>query len=227
MEKRIKYLAVIPARKNSKRIINKNLIKINKKELIKFTIEAARKTKKIQEIILTSDDAKILNIAKKSKIIAFKRPKRISRDSSTTEQAIRHVYVNYCKKKSLKVENIILLQPTSPLRNSKHINECINLFEKKKYNSIFSGYNKKEFIWKNKKNKLYSLNYNYKKRKQSQKMSKLIFENGAIYIFQTKGFLDYNNRLFGKIGIYYMEKMCSIDIDEMEDVKLVEKISRL
>ena len=73
MEKRIKYLAVIPARKNSKRIINKNLIKINKKELIKFTIEAARKTKKIQEIILTSDDAKILNIAKKSKIIAFKR----------------------------------------------------------------------------------------------------------------------------------------------------------
>jgi len=58
-------------------------------------------------------------------------------------------------------------------------------------------------------------------------MSKLIFENGAIYIFQTKGFLDYNNRLFGKIGIYYMEKMCSIDIDEMEDVKLVEKISRL
>ena len=55
-------------------------------------------------------------------------------------------------------------------------------------------------------------------------MNELTFENGAIYIFQTKGFLKYKNRLFGKIGVYYMTKMHSIDIDEMEDVKLVEKI---
>jgi len=151
MKKKIKYLAVIPARKDSKRIINKNLIKINKKELVKFTIEAARKTKKIQEIILTSDDAKILNIAKKSKIIAFKRPRGISRDSSTTEQATRHVYVNYCKKKSLKVENIILLQPTSPLRNSKHINECINLFEKKNIILFFQAIVKKNLFGRIKK----------------------------------------------------------------------------
>jgi len=110
------------------------------------------------------------------------------------------------------------------LRNFKNINECINLFERKKYNSIFSAYKKKDFLWKNKKNKLSSFSYNYKKRKNSQKMNELIFENGAIYIFQTKGFLKYQNRLFGKIGVYYMKKMHSIDIDEMEDVKLVEKI---
>ena len=58
-------------------------------------------------------------------------------------------------------------------------------------------------------------------------MDKLIFENGAIYIFQTKGFLKYNNRLFGKIGVYYMKKINSIDVDEMEDVKLVKQIFKL
>ena len=71
------------------------------------------------------------------------------------------------------------------------------------------------------------MNYNFKKRKQSQKMNELTFENGAIYIFQTKGFFDFNNRLFGKIGVYYMKKIHSIDIDDMEDVQLVEKIFRL
>ena len=224
---KINYLAIVPARKNSKRIKNKNLVKINNKELVKFTIEAAKKTKKIREIVLTSDDEKILNIAKKYKIFALKRPRRIARDFSTTEQAIKHAYFSYQKKKSLKAENIILLQPTSPLRNSKNINECINLFERKKYNSIFSAYKKKDFLWKSKKNKLTSFSYNYKKRKNSQKMNELKFKNGPIYIFQTKGFLKYKNRLFGKIGVYYMKKMHSIDIDEMEDVKLVKNIFKL
>jgi|TARA_Y100000294_G_scaffold29021_1_gene24448 CMP-N-acetylneuraminic acid synthetase len=227
MKKKIKYLAVIPARKNSKRIINKNLVKINKKQLVKFTIEAAKKTKKIQEIILSSDDSKILNIAKKYKILPLKRPKEICKDISTTEEAIKHAYFHYKKLRSTEVENIILLQPTSPLRNFKHISECINLFERKKYNSIFSGFSKKDFIWKNKKNKISSLTYNYKQRKNSQKMDKLIFENGAIYIFQTKGFLKYNNRLFEKIGVYLMKKIYSVDIDETDDVKLVEQIFKL
>ena len=227
MTKKINYLAIIPARKRSKRIKNKNLIKINKKQLIKFTIDAAKKSKKIQKIILTSDDDRILKIAKKNKIIPLKRPGKISGSFSTTEEAVKHAYFNYVKKRFLNVENIILLQPTSPLRNFKHINECIKLFEKKKYNSIFSAFEKKDFIWKNKKNKLSSFSYNYKKRKNSQKMDKLIFENGAIYIFQTKGFLKYNNRLFGKIGVYYMEKINSIDIDEIEDVKLVKQIFKL
>jgi CMP-N-acetylneuraminic acid synthetase len=227
MTKNINYLAIIPARKNSKRIINKNLVKINKKQLVKFTIEAAKKSKKIQKIILTSDDDKILKIAKRNKIVPLKRPKKICGDFSRTEEAIKHAYVNYVKKRTLSVKNIILLQPTSPLRNSKHINECINLFERKKYNSIFSAFSKKDFIWKTKKSKLSSFSYDYTKRKNSQKMDKLIFENGAIYIFQTKGFLKYNNRLFGKIGVYYMKKINSIDVDEMEDVKLVKQIFKL
>ena len=65
------------------------------------------------------------------------------------------------------------------------------------------------------------------KRKNSQNLNDLSFENGAIYIFQTKGFLNFKNRLFGKIGIYYMEKINSIDIDDMEDVNLVKQIMKL
>ena len=152
--KKINYLAIIPARKDSKRIKNKNLVKINKKELIKFTIEAAKKTKKINKVIITSDDKKILKIAKKLKADVVKRPKKLSGDSSATELAIFQA-LNYFYKDNLNlVKNIILLQPTSPLRNAKNITECINLFERKKYDSIFSAFKKKEFIWKINKNNI-------------------------------------------------------------------------
>ena len=98
----LRVIAIIPARKNSKRIINKNLVKINKKQLVKFTIEAAKKSKKIQKIILTSDDDKILKIARKNKIIPIKRPKKICGDFSTTEEAIKHAYANYAKKRFIR-----------------------------------------------------------------------------------------------------------------------------
>ena len=222
---KINYLAIIPARKDSKRIKNKNLVKINNKELIKFTIEAAIKTKKIDEIIVSSDDDKILKIAKKFRIKAVRRPKKISGDTATTEQAVLHSYNYYYRKKSIEVKNIILLQPTNPLRSEKHIRECINLFEKKKYTSIFSAYTYKGFIWKNKNNKLVPFYYNsLKKRIRTQKMDKLIFENGAIYIFSTKYFLKFKNRLFGKIGVYFMKKNEAIDIDDKEDVEFLNKM---
>jgi len=225
--KKINYLAIIPARKDSKRIKNKNLVKINKKELIKFTIEAAKKTKKINKIIVTSDDKKILKISKKLKTDIVKRPKNLSGDSSATELAIFQALNHFYKDNLNSVKNIILLQPTSPLRNAKDIAQCINLFERKKYDSIFSAFKKKDFIWKINKNNIQSLSYNFKKRKKTQIMKELIFENGAIYIFKVKKFLRYKNRLFGKIGIYYMDKNKSIDIDDMNDVKLVEKIFRI
>ena len=224
---KINYLAIVPARKNSKRIKNKNLVKINNKELVKFTIEAAKKVKKINKIVVTSDDKRILKIAKKLKTETIKRPKKLSTDSASTEDAILHAYKHIAEKEMKKIVNIILLQPTSPLRNFKHINQCINLFEKKGYNSIFSACKKKEFIWETENNKIKSLSYDFKKRKNSQNLNDLSFENGAIYIFQTRGFLNFKNRLFGKIGIYYMEKINSIDIDDMEDVNLVKQIMKL
>ena len=66
-----------------------------------------------------------------------------------------------------------------------------------------------------------------KERKKSQKLDEMIFENGAIYIFQANGFLTSKNRLFGKIGTYYMEKINSIDIDDMDDVSLVKHIIKI
>ena len=105
------YIAIIPARNNSKRIKNKNIKKLKGKLLINYTIEAAKKLKKISKIIITTDIKRIIKKNKNDKMIYIKRPKRLTRDTSTTESAIIHSLDYIKKKKNIIPKNIILLQP--------------------------------------------------------------------------------------------------------------------
>ena len=92
-------LAIIPARAGSKSIKNKNIIKIKGKPLIQYTIDEAKKSKLINEIYVSSDSTKILNLAKSNKVKFVKRPKSISGDNSKTIDAVKHLAKFYKKKK--------------------------------------------------------------------------------------------------------------------------------
>ena len=222
--KKIDYLAIIPARKGSKRLKNKNLKKIGKKTLLDLTIEAALKSTKIKKIILTTDIKKYLKI-KNKKIFTVSRPNNLVRDSSTTESAIEHAVKIFNKNKNYQIDNIVLLQPTSPLRNFKDINEAIRLFINKKCDSLLSAYVQKICTWK-KKGSGYYLPKNYLISKYKtvggQFQKEEIIENGAIYIFNYYLFLKYKVRLFKRIGIYFMNKKNSVEIDTAEDFDLAK-----
>ena len=220
----LNYVAIIPARKGSKRIANKNILKIKNKELISYTIDAAKKIKKIKKIIVTTNDDKIIKLCKKNKLDFFLRPNQISKSNTSMEKTLLYTLKKkFGDKFYKKIKNIVLLQPTSPLRNYHDINQAIKIFEKKKYDSLFSAYKEKKFIWQYDK-KLSSISYNYNMRKNTQKMKDLIFENGAIYIFKAKKFAKLKNRLFNKIGIYFMKKIKSIDLDDKDDLVILKKI---
>ena len=130
----MKYLAIIPARGGSKRLPNKNILDLNGKPLIAWSIEAAKKSQKIDDIIVTSDSEKILDIAKQYNVKIIKRPDFLASDTATTFDAIKHAIETLDDK----YEYIVLLQPTSPLRNEKHINESIELLEKKNADAVIS-----------------------------------------------------------------------------------------
>jgi CMP-N,N'-diacetyllegionaminic acid synthase len=220
----LNYIAIIPARKNSQRIKNKNTIKIKNKTLICYTIDAAKKVKKINKIIVSTDDRKIIKLSIKKNISFFLRPKNISNSKTSMEKTIVFTLINIFGNKFYnKVKNVVLLQPTSPLRTHIDINKAIHIFEKKKYDSLFSAYKEKKFIWRYNK-KLFSISYNYKFRENTQNMKNLIFENGAIYIFDAKKFATFKNRLFNKIGVYFMKKNKSLDLDDKEDLRILKKI---
>ena len=109
-----KFVAIIPARGGSKGIKNKNLVKINNKPIVDIAIDYAISSKLFSKIILSSDNKKILNRAKKKNIIIHQRSKKLSSDHSLLKDTILNITSTY----NLKKEYIlIILEPTSPLRN--------------------------------------------------------------------------------------------------------------
>jgi CMP-N,N'-diacetyllegionaminic acid synthase len=223
--KKNNFYIIIPARKNSKRIPNKNLIKILNSRLIEYTIHHAKLSKKKTNIFISSDDLRIKKLSDKYKVNFTLRSKKNSQDKSTTESAILET-INQNKKKIIfnKNSHIVLLQCTSPIRFRNDIDKAIKHYIKNKLDSLFSGCENKNLFWGQSNKKLQPINYNIFKRKREQSMQKQFIENGSIYIFNLLKFLKYKNRLFGKIGIFLMNKITSIQIDDKEDVIICRKL---
>jgi N-acylneuraminate cytidylyltransferase len=223
--KKNNFYIIIPARKNSKRIPNKNLIKILNSRLIEYTIHHAKLSKKKTNIFISSDDLRIKKLSDKYKVNFTLRSKKNSQDKSTTESAILET-INQNKKKIIfnKNSHIVVLQCTSPIRSRKDIDKAIKHYIKNKLDSLFSGCENKNLFWGQSNKKLQPINYNIFKRKREQSMQKQFIENGSIYIFNLLKFLKYKNRLFGKIGIFLMNKITSIQIDDKEDVIICRKL---
>ena len=223
-------LAIIPARGGSVGLKNKNMYPLNGRPLLFYTIQAAKKTKLIDRIIVSSDSNKILNFSKKNFAEVIKRPKKISGSKSTTHQAIIHC-LNYLKKNENYVPDIILiLQPTSPLRNSKHISKAIKIFLKhKRATSLVSctkvPHNFHPISLMKENNKGYLINFLRVRKKIFRRQDKdsLLARNGAgIYIIKNS---HVNKFLFGgKIIKFLMNEESSVDIDSLEDIKKAEII---
>ena len=134
MFKEKKIVAIIPARKGSKGIKNKNIIKLNNKPLISFSIDYAKNSKLIDRVFVSTDGNKISNIAKKYGAEIIKRPKKISGDKSSSDEAIIHSIKYIQEKLNYKFDIVVFLQPTTPLRQLGELDKAIKYFEKK--NSI-------------------------------------------------------------------------------------------
>ena len=116
------FLAIIPARAGSKRIPNKNLQLLSNKPMIQYTIEAAISSLQKSNIIISSNDVKVHNIAKKFGLnVPFIRPSKLSTETATTSSVILHAIQWYRKQHGFIPDNLILLQPTSPFRDRKSV----------------------------------------------------------------------------------------------------------
>jgi CMP-N,N'-diacetyllegionaminic acid synthase len=219
----MKIHAILLARGGSKGIKNKNLILLNKKPLIYWSIKAALITKKIQNVWVSSDSKKILNYAKINGAIPIKRPKYLSNDKSSSEDGWLHAIKKI--KETNNIDYVVALQATSPIRGVNDLNEAIDLFINKKCDSLFSTSKRDaHFTWDRINNKLIP-NYNLKlKRKRRQSINEKFIENGSFYIFSANKFLKRKKRIFGKIINYNQNKIKSFELDNMDDLQLLKTI---
>ena len=216
------FLAIIPARGGSKRLPRKNILDLCGKPLISYSIEAGLKSKYISKVIVSSDDNEILTISKECGAETINRPEYLANDTATTFDALEHT-INSLEK----YDYIVLLQPTSPLRNEKHIDEAIELLNEKDADAIISVCETEHSpLWCNTLDEELNMSNFLPKEvlnKRSQDLPKYYRINGAIYICKTEELLK-NKSFFlkDKVFAYIMDKKDSVDIDEEIDFKLAQ-----
>ncbi len=206
-------IAILPIRKNSKRLINKNIKKINNKPLYKYILNTLIKSSKIKKIIISTDYN--LKIKKNKKIKILTRPKNL-RGNCNMNLVIEDV-LN-------KVDGKYFLQThaTSPLLKIVTLDNAIKYyFSQKIYDSVFSVTNTKKRLWsfKNK-----PLNHEVNHSPTTQNLKSIYEENSGFYIFSRKSFFKKKNRIGNRPKLYEINKIEAFDIDDVHDFAIVQKI---
>ena len=215
------FLAIIPARGGSKRLSRKNILDLNGNPLITYSIEAGLKSQYIDKVIVSSDDDEILDVSNRYGVDGLRRPTYLATDTATSFDAIKHTIENL-----KRYDYIILLQPTSPLRSSKHIDEAIELLEEKNADAIISVCEMEHSpLWSNNLDDSLSMKGFLKDEvlnKRSQDLDIYYRLNGAIYICKVDRLLEQKSFfLKDNIFAYVMDRGNSIDIDEKIDFDFV------
>tara|TARA_Y100000816_G_C26106008_1_gene587839 strand:+ start:3705 stop:4388 length:684 start_codon:yes stop_codon:yes gene_type:complete len=219
-------IAVIPARAGSKRIKNKNIIKILGKPLIFYTIKNLIKSKIFDIVIVSSDSEKIINISKKAGAkIFFKRPKKLANDHVGTFEVINHA-INFIKKNNIKPKYVCCVYPTSIMLTSKDIRASFNQIKKKNCDFVFSvtdyGHPPQRGF-KLLRNKIKIINKKYFKSR-TQDLDKIYHDAGQFYWGKTNSWLK-NKPLFSKNNLgFVLPRYRAIDVDEKEDMDLLKKV---
>jgi len=215
------FLAVIPARGGSKRLPRKNVLNLSGKPLISWSIEAAKQSRYIDDIVVSSDDDEILDIARSFNVTALKRPAKFSTDTATTFEVVEHLIKNFEKQYT----HLILLQPTSPLRESEDIDKAIEFLAKKNADAVVSVCEMEHSpLWSNTLPKDKSMTTFLKQEtlnKRSQDLEIYYRLNGAIYLAKVTKLLE-EKSFFLKENIYafVMDQKKSIDIDTKLDFEI-------
>lgn len=214
----MKNLIIIPARSGSKRLKNKNLKKLGSYSLVERAIMFAKKINITPYILITTDSREVLKLGVKHGVLTpWLRPKSLSGDKSESIEFLFHS-VKWFEKTFGKIDNIILLQPTSPYRSIKTFKKMYEIFKIKK-NSIvtiskYDNSSKNKFII-----------YGGKLKKKKQVSKDLLYKiNGNIYINSVKNLLKYKT-FANKETIPFLlkNKKEIIDIDYFKDFNLAKK----
>lgn len=221
-----KVLAIIPARGGSKRLPRKNILPLAGKPLIAWTIEAARNSQIFDEIIVNTDSQEISDIAKSfGASIPFIRPAILSSDTAGSIDVVKHT-LEWYHNEGIYFNDVVLLQPTSPLRNEDDIKSAYDLYIAKRASSVLSVCEVDHpTAWCNRLDESLSMNGFIKSQgSRSQDLEKEYRLNGAIYIWEVKQLLNQSKTIIEPSFASIMPRNRSVDIDEDIDFKIAQAI---
>jgi N-acylneuraminate cytidylyltransferase/CMP-N,N'-diacetyllegionaminic acid synthase len=231
-KERLNIVAVIPARGGSKSVPGKNIKKLAGKPLIAHTIEDALKAKTLNRVIVSTNDEKIAKISKQyGAEVPFKRPAYLATDTAHTPPVIKHAVKYLEEKEGSKVDVVVTLQPTSPLRKPEDIDAAVNKLIRTNadcvvticeveyppfWMKILQGDKIIPFV----KTKI---DYHLLERQQLPKVYKL---NGAVFVTKRDILMKKNKLIGGDVRAIKMDTKRSLDINSLMDFMLAENLMK-
>ena len=219
----MKTLGIIPARGGSKGIPKKNIKILNSKPLIVYTLEAAIKST-IDRVVVSTDCDEIAEVAKQFEVEVILRPSALAKDNTPMLPVLQHIVENINET----FDAIVTLQPTSPLRVAKHINEAIELFKKDEMADSLVSVTQVPHNYMPE--KLMKIEDKYlvgnSEAKRRQEINRAYARNGAaIYITKASRLDKY---IFGgNILPYFMNGIDSFDIDDINDWEIIKRLQEI
>lgn len=197
-DKRPFVLGVIPARGGSKGIKRKNIKIINGKPLVYWSIKAAQESKLLDKFIISTEDSQIKAVAESFGAEVMDRPCSLARDFSTTLAVLQHIL-----KHNPHVDIIVLLQPTSPVRDGRLIDTCINKFIDSGKDSLATGFMSLQYEW--------GVNQNTPR----QKLTGWFYDDGNVYVHKAKSILN---------GVWVSKNKCPLVIPKKFNFEIDDEI---
>lgn len=220
-------LGIIPARGGSKSIPNKNIREIRGKSLLAYTIEAAQGSSRLSDYLLSTDSQIIADCAASYGLkTSALRPSELATETAKVIDVVIYELVKYESEKGLRVDIIVLLQPTTPMRTAVDIDDALDIFSQSEASSLISvcevGNLHPNTMYYCIKGRLTPVLEEGKKFQRRQEFTTVYWRNGALYIATKEQVIKRNSLVSESPAAYIMPRERSANIDEPYDLELAE-----
>ena len=232
---RFRVLGVIPARGGSKSIPQKNIVDLNGRPLVAYTIEAARSAKSLDDFVVSTDCQEIASIAQAHGAgVPFIRPDELSTDFSDTFGVVLHALEFMENKSNTNYDAVVLLQPTTPLRKASWIDDAVRRLAESELDSIVSVVS----VGANHPYRMYSLDHREElipfvegvedPMMPRQKLPLVYIRSGDIYATRRSCLFGQRSLIGRKSGGLVIDPKYAVNIDDPTDLEVARlKLSGL
>ncbi len=220
-------LAIIPARGGSKGIPRKNVRLLAGQPLIAYNIQQALRSRFINRLVVSTDDAEIAAVSRQYGAEVVWRPAEISGDSASSEAALLHTLEHLRQSEGYQPDVLVFLQCTSPLTQSEDIDGTVQAMLDAGAETALAVIPFHYFLWRQTVEDAVGINHDKRVRPLRQEREAQYLETGAVYVMNVPGFLQARHRFFGKTALYEMPAERRLEIDDPVDFQVAEVLMRI
>jgi len=221
----LRCVAVIPARGGSKGIPRKNVLPLGGLPLIAHTILAARQSRHVGRVVVSTDDDEISEVAVRYGAEVVRRPPELATDQASSESALLHALDVLGPTLDPATDLLAFLQCTSPLTTSEHIDGTIDALLSADADSAFTAASFHGFLWgEDAAGEAVPILHEKARRLRRQEREPQFIETGAVYVMRIEGFLAAKHRFFGHTVLHELPASTVLELDSLDDFARAQRV---